>query len=649
MDRKDSLDNKISVDMDFQDLLGSEDNEKFISDMLRDSASVGVATQAGVQMNALQRAMDNYAEAMNASAISKTTGLPVKTNAAQYKGFAAEEYFKHTTKINALAKGVPEYKLGVYTNGIMPDGSELSRIDMEVDISLWTRKHFWSKPMRTADYQSKIHNNPVDYVKDMNKPQYQNVDFVGGSGQGVNDKVRIQVGNKEIASDSITPKEAEELAEKMKAQATPEYAKRAEKIKELNARSFESAVKAGALVGFTVSTVQEIINVIMNRNNLSEDQFVESITNILCGTAEGAVRGGAINLSVQLMGQMLGKEITSASLEAVPAMAIANFSVDLAKDLYKCFVKGTIDTDDLLCNSVDNLFTSVAGFGGGWIGGQAVGLLVSAKASAATGAAIGSSIGPIGTIIGAVVGGVVFGIGARIISNTAGKDAYKAFEACMNDVNSHIELSGIERIYYFADSMSSLSDHKISFKDLLPCYNLISDLKEYNLHRKAIKNISNQLAANLSELDAKKRDALVKLETAHKEKLYMLESMFNDQRESLRDEFRETLNTYVVNSYAQYVGVIAVQSEQLDQLLEKYESDKQLHSSILDYMQYRNKANENINSEIEELLSEPESKKLLEPFIERLVWFMQQDELLVGRQYISYNEALHYVNHGVEA
>ena len=648
MDKKDYLDNSLSVDMRFNDLLDLEDNESFICDVLRDSVSAGVSTQAGLQMNALQSAMDNYSKALNASAISKSTGLPVKTNVAQYKGFAAEEYFKHTAKINALAKGIPDYKLGVYTNGIMPDGSELSRIDMEVDISLWTRKHFWSKPMRTADYQSKIHNNPSDYVKDINKPQYQKVDFVGGSKQGVNDKVRVQVGNKEITSDAITPKEAEELAEKMKNQTAPEYAKRAEKIKELNAQSFESAVKAGALVGFTISTVQEIIHVIKNRDNLSEDQFVESITHILCGTAEGAVRGGAINLSVQLMGQMLGKEITSASLEAVPAMAIANFSIDFAKDLYKCFVKETIDTDDLLCNSVDNLFTSVAGFGGGWIGGQAAGFLVSAKASAATGAAIGSSVGPIGTIVGAVVGGVFFGIGARIISNTAGKDAYKAFEACMNDINSRIELSGIERIYYFADSMSSLSEHKMSFKDLLPCYNLISDLKEYNLHRKAIKNISNQLTSNLSDLDAKKQEALLKLKVAHKEKLYMLEAMFKVQQESLREEFRESLNTYIVNSYAQYVGIIAVQAEQIDELLDKYESDKQIHSSILDYMKYRNIANASINIEIEELLSDPESRKLLEPFINKLVWFMQQDELLVGRQYISYNEALRYVNYGVE-
>ena len=118
---------------------------------------------------------------------------------------------------------------------------------------------------------------------------------------------------------------------------------------------------------------------------------------------------------------MIGKEVAANSLEAIPAMSLANVAVDFAKDLYKCFVKNTIDTDDLLCNSVNNVFTSIAGFGGAWafgqLGGHIAGQLTSqsfsqgvsmmavAKSSAATGAAIGSSFGPIGTIVGSVVGG----------------------------------------------------------------------------------------------------------------------------------------------------------------------------------------------------------------------------------------------------
>lgn len=633
----------IKAKIDIDDLLVEDDSESAILVTLRDASSVGQATQSGIQMNALQEAMDNYAKSMNEFAIAKSTGMPVKTPIAQYKGFAAEEYYKHTIKINALAKGVPDYKIGAYTHGELPDGSNLSGIDMEVDISVWTRKHIWSKPTRTVDYQSKMHNDASKYAADIKNAKYESVEFVGGSGQGVNDTVKVKVGNKAIASDKITPKGSEELAADMKNQSTKEYAQRSEKIGELNARSFGNAVAVGAVVGCTVATIQEIISVIKNKDNLSEEQFIESVEHILCGTVEGAARGGAINASVQLLAKMLGKEITSSSLEAVPAMAVANFSIDLAKDLYKCFVEASIDTDDLLCNSVDNLFTSAAGFGGGWLGGQAAGLLLSAKTAAATGASIGSALGPVGTIVGAVIGGVIIGLGARAISNTANKDAYLAFEECISEINSHVELSGIDRLYYFADSMSSLSEHRLSFKDLLPCYNLISDLKEYNLHRKAMRSISNQLSNSLVELDIKKRQALVQLEYAHHQKIQLLEEMFIEQRNAMRNGFRESLDSYVVNSYVQYVEVITFQTNSINELVSEYRENQKEHSEVLDYMRNRNKVNKDINYLIEELMSDVSSKKLLQPLLDELLKFMNQDELLVGRQFVSYDEIIRMI------
>lgn len=48
-------------------------------------------------------------------------------------------------------------------------------------------------------------------------------------------------------------------------------------------------------------------------------------------------------------------------------------------------------------------------------------------------------------------------------------------------------------MYYFADSTAILSEFRLLFKDMLPCYNLISDLREYSLHKKTIKNVSEQI------------------------------------------------------------------------------------------------------------------------------------------------------------
>lgn len=297
---------RIREDIVFDDLVDFSAGDEVASSVIRDASSEGTATQAGLQTRSLQSAMDNYAAAMNQSAIAKSTGLPVRTPTQQYKGFAAEEYFKNTMKINALAKGVSDSKIGIYTKGQMPDGSVLSGIDMETDISIWTRKHPWDKPMRTADYQSKIHNKASAYAKDMNNPQYQDVQFVGGAGQGVNDTVKVDIGRKTITSDSITPEDAAELAEQTKAQSTPEYSKRQEKIDELNKVNLGRAVMAGAATGLILTTVQEIVGVIKNAKDLPEDQFVQSIEHILCGTIEGGARGGAIAGSVQLFGKMLG-------------------------------------------------------------------------------------------------------------------------------------------------------------------------------------------------------------------------------------------------------------------------------------------------------------------------------------------------------
>jgi hypothetical protein len=641
MDEKLKAAGYASFDFDFDELGAINDSPiDAIAETLRDASSIGSATQAGLQTVSLQSAIDNFAKELNQSAIAKSTGLPVKTPSAQYKGFAAEEYFKQTLKINSLAKGIPDYKLGVYTKGTLPDGTTLSGIDMETDISVWTRRRPWSKPVRTIDYQAKIHKEASAYAKDISNDQYKNVEFVGGSGQGVNDTVNVRIGKKQVSSDTLTPEEATKLADSMKAQKTPEYQKSAEKHAELNRVNLGRAVAAGAATGAILSITKEVIDVIKNRDNLSEDQFIKSIEHILCGTADGAVRGGAIMGSVQILGKVVGKEIAANSLGAIPAMAVANTAVDFAKDLYKCFVTGTIDADDLLCNTINNTFSSFAGFGGAYLGGQ-IATFASAKTAAATGAAIGSPLGPIGTIVGSIVGGMVIGLGANAVIGTANKDALKAFNECITEINTHIELSGCEKLYYFADSMSSISDFRLSFKNLLPCYNLISDLKEYNLRKKAIRNIQEQLDTSLENVETAKIMALKKIEEQHNRRLEELQNRFNEQREAMFDEFKESMNTYVANSYSQYIGLFNVLSGDLQDVLTSLNNNKLTHNSILEYARNRNKINEQLNQTLTEIMQDPGSNALLKPFIEKLSWFMQQDEMMVGRQYLSFDEALY--------
>ena len=217
----------------------------------------------------------------------------------------------------------------------------------------------------------------------------------------------------------------------------------------------------------------------------------------------------------------------------------------------------------------------------------------------------------------------------------------KAFNECITEINTHIELSGCEKLYYFAASMSSISDFRLSFKNLLPCYNLISDLKEYNLRKKAIRNIQEQLDASIENVETTKIMALRKIEEQHNRRLEELQNRFNEQREAMFDEFKESMNTYVANSYSQYIGLFSVLSCDLQDVLSSLNNNRFTNNSILEYARNRNKINEQLNETLTEIMQDPEPSALLKPFIEKLSWFMQQDEMMVGRQYLSFDEALY--------
>ena len=64
---------KIGEEISFDDLVDFSTEDEIASSVIRDASSEGTATQAGIQTQSLQSAIDNYAKAMNQSAIAKST------------------------------------------------------------------------------------------------------------------------------------------------------------------------------------------------------------------------------------------------------------------------------------------------------------------------------------------------------------------------------------------------------------------------------------------------------------------------------------------------------------------------------------------------------------------------------------------------
>lgn len=643
MDDKNRRMIKPDFTIEFEEILLDESYESEPSNIKRASLG-GLGTDVGMKKQSLQDAIDNFSSELNKAAIAKSTGRPVMTPSAQYKGFAAEEHFKQTLKINALAKGE---NIEVFTSDRLPDGTTLSGIDMEVDISIWRKKYPWNKSIKIGEYQSKIHNNPSDYAKDILNKQYENVEFVGGAGQGVNDKVRVTLGKKEITSDSITPENATKLADAMKEQNVPNYDKAAEKHAELDKINLLNAVTTGTIAGFVLSLIKEVATLIKSGDNLKEDQFVESFKNIMLGSADGGVRAAALVSSTQLVSKIVGKEVMANSLGAVPVTVAANTTVDLAKDLYRCFVNQTIDADDLLCNTINNVYNSAAGYLGSYAGSQ-ISVFLTAKSAAATGATIGSTLGPLGTVIGSVVGGFIIGLGAQSIINTANKDAISEFVLCVEKINSNIELSGVEKLYYFADELDSISDFKLSFKSLLPCYNLISDMKEYNLRKKAIKNIDKQMELSLNEIDSLKNEEFTRLLQFHQQRIEELNEKFEELHQIYLIDYGNSINTYISDSYMQHLSIASINNLEINELKNQMNKNFISYNVLFEEMNYRKEVNSQINKTLESIILDSQNEEILKRFIEKIQRFMEKDKLLISKQYISFEESILLIGGEIE-
>lgn len=635
-------------DITYDSSLGSSNDKDSGATVFQNVAMNENAAKANMQSNDLRRLIAEYPEKINQSVLRKGTTIPKQASADTLKGFVFEKHAALSTEIDSVANGNPIWKVQVFTDGLLPDGTVLTGIDKSEDLVAFVKEHFWSKPVKTDSGQFKTHsnNNRIAYKIEARNQNYQGQQMIGSTNAPKDlFKTSFEVhlkGGKTVKSDPIDDETLKQMAEQAKKQNAPEYAHADEKIKRMNEVNMQNAIKAGAFAGLAISTIKEICTVIAHKDELPEDQFLISVQNILCGTIEGGVRSGAIVGSMQIAEKILGRSLSAG--EAVLPMALANVAVDFSKDLYACFVTKQIDTDDLLCNTIDNTYSSVAGFGGGYIGGQAgASIFTSIATSTKIGAALGSAAGPLGTVVGTVVGGLLIGCAVQGVIGVANKDAAKAFQESLDKINSNESFTGYDKMFYFADEMGSLSEFKLSFKCLLPCYNLISDMREYNMRKKAMNNIRAQLESNIDNLYIQKNQRLKEMESIQQQRIEALQDRFEEQEELLHSQYRKEVHNYIDACYGQFISLQMIYDQDTDKLVKAYECNVEEHNAILQYMEERIQTNERINSILDEFMELYDDRQFIMPIIYQIQFVMNQDKLLIGKQHISYEDALLFV------
>lgn len=171
-------------------------------------------------------------------------------------------------------------------------------------------------------------------------------------------------------------------------------------------------------------------------------------------------------------------------------------------------------------------------------------------------------------------------------------------------------------------------------------------MKEYNLRKKAIKNIYEQMESSFSAIDDAKQQEMDKLIQFHQDRINELHDKFKEQRQIMFSDLNSSLNTYVSNSYEQYLSIASVNNIRIDDLNSEIDENSFLYNNLIDGLYYRNEVNSQLNETLRAIVEGSESEKTFKPFTEKIQWFMQQDDLLISRQYISLEESLNLIGGG---
>ncbi|MBB3695982.1 hypothetical protein KMW28_12650 [Flammeovirga yaeyamensis] len=391
---------------------------------------------------------------------------------AKQAGFVFEEMHAGSFNINAAAEGINPEELKAWTSG----EHGLGKFHRTDDIRVGTPDDYDS-------YQAKANKDEYSTRRALSDPKYRNVKHLGPSDQ-IEDKTieGFHKGTK-VESDEVTLEEVRSTTGKVRNGEKYEYDKKEEKKKKLHKHNAKEHLKYSFLNNAVVHTVKEIQELIQKykKGDLTQDDFLESLKNILLGTGVGVAKDSVFFIVCSYFG------IKS---NHVNGMMICT---SLAKKICD-FANGKKTIEEL----VDELTSTVSSTGLGVLTSYSFQTLTVFISRSALLSSLAAS--PLGSLLIILILGHIFNQIQILLLKSAKFEALKNVEQAIKHLDKYKKNPEGERSTAFSVIIetSSLKEYKFSFKDLIPMHGELQDWNEYKLKKEIIdelKEIANSTSA----------------------------------------------------------------------------------------------------------------------------------------------------------
>lgn len=555
-------------------------NKKTKQSTVNDAVSRGVGSLNQAQTTLLDEALNAYGDILKQTITKKSGEITNQTLAVQ-QGFLAEGHHAASFNINAASQGV---------NNVHASMDSISAIDPVVDIRITESNGTFT------DAQVKYYKDGAASAKAISDQKYNDVGKIVPKDQlsnaqseagkqavrnqqtrpgvsksyqntadRVDDSIRSST-NPNVQSDSIARKGkggTEELTKKIKSNEKVDYGKKAEVQSELQSIQYGNALKAGSIAGLVSSSASELIRVMRSDKPLTREECEEVAINIVLGTASGATKA-LLTTGLQHAGKHLAenasKEVLKSAgktlLKGNVAANAALMVVELGKGLYQ-YGQGDIDGIEFAENMTSaglNIAAGAAGYAAGVAMAPVVGTMISTSVSSvAVGGTTLGALGPVGLGIAVSIAS------AMAVSAYCGHFSTKGMKIAHQDFKRDMELlnAGEINLAVYTGRVSTMSELKFSWSDILPLTGTFSVWGEYKARKGQLQAIQSEMHQRMHKLDAAEANAMYQLQTDYMQKLAEIELQYkemvsgiNQQVDTTFEQFNRDLDAHLQLKFA---------------------------------------------------------------------------------------------------